>query len=267
MKLPLIALAALVLQAPAFPDTCGAPEGASEMDEDLKAVPCKDLRAGKDGQKRYFLIGPDAYAEAPQEGWPLLVILPGGLGNAEFNPFCRLIYKRILGERFVVAQMVSARWTPDQVVTWPTAKVPTPKMKFTTEDFFRAVVDEVRQGRKIDPRRIYTLSWSSGGPAAYVLSVMDKTPVTGSFIAMSVFWPETLGTLDGAKGKAYYLYHSPEDRTCRYEGAERALAALKGKGAEITLTSYKGGHGWFGNTVQAIRDGIGWLEERTKRRD
>lgn len=242
---------------------CGVPQSEqAQPPEDLKDVPCKDLRAGKDESRRYFLIGPAEYAQAPEEGWPLLIVLPGGQGNAEFNPFVKRIYKHALGEKYVVAQLVSAPWSDSRRITWPSEKQRAPEVKWTIEAFVRQVVAETAQRVKIDPKRVFTLSWSSGGPAAYALSLMDKTPVTGSFIAMSVFFPETLPSLDKAKGKAYYLFHSPEDRTCTFPNAERALSRLQEKGAEVTLKRYEGGHGWSTDPYGNIRAGMAWLEER-----
>ncbi len=227
--------------------------------DDVADVPSQDLRAGKDEDKRYFLIGPRKEARAPKDGYGLLVILPGGPGSADFHPFVKRIYKYAIPDGYLAAQPVAVKWTEQQAVVWPTAKNPAAKMKFSTEAFVAAVIKEVAAKHKIDPKRVFTLSWSSSGPAAYAISLSDKT-VTGSFIAMSVFNPEVLPPLGKAKGHAYYLYHSPDDKVCPYRMAEQAVKDLAKNGAKVTLQTYDGGHGWRGGLYDHMRQGIQWLE-------
>ena len=69
---------------------------------------------------------------------------------------------------------------------------------------------------------------------------------------MSVFKPEQMESLKGAKGHAYFLYHSPDDRICPYRMAEHAAKELKQHGATTKLTTYKGGHGWRGNLYKEV---------------
>ena len=75
-------------------------------------------------------------------------------------------------------------------------------MKFTTEEFVEAVVTDVKKKVKVDPDYVFTLTWSSSGPAAYAISLQEKTQVTGSYVAMSVFVPNKLPALSKAKGRA-----------------------------------------------------------------
>ena len=94
-------------------------------------------------------------------------------------------------------------------------------------------------------------------------SSLQKTKaVTGSFIAMSVFKPPTLPPLEAAKGHAYFLYHSPEDKVCPFRMVEAAKKALADNGARVKLVTYEGGHGWRGNLYRDIREGIQWLEDQ-----
>ena len=53
-----------------------------------------------------------------------------------------------------------------------------------------------------------------------------KTAVKGSYIAMSVFKRKYLPSLKRAKGKAYFLDHSPQDKDCPYSHAELAVKQL-----------------------------------------
>ncbi len=230
---------------------------------DVADVPVLDLNAGGNEKMRYFLIGPRPDERVSAEGYKLLVVLPGGDGGADFNPFVCRIFKNALPAGYIVAQPVAFKWTADQQIVWPTRMNKVPGQQFATEDFVEAVIKDVRSKHKLDDRHIYTLSWSSGGPAAYAVSLAENSPVRGSFVAMSVFKPDQLPSLDRAKGRAYYLYHSPDDRVCPYRMAQKAGSMLNEKAAAVTLKTYQGGHGWQGGAVYgAVRDGIKWIEKQ-----
>jgi predicted esterase len=228
--------------------------------DDVADVPSEDLQAGKDKHKRYFLIGPLKGEKVPKAGHPLVVVMPGGPGTADFLPFVKRIRKNALPKGYLVAQPVAVKWTQTQNIVWPTSTNKVEGMQFTTEEFIEAVIADVAKKHKIDPRRIFTLSWSSSGPAAYAVSLTSKK-VTGSFVAMSVFNPKFLPALEKAKGHAYYLYHSKADRICPYRMAAQAEKDLEKAGATVKLVEYDGGHGWRGNVFGDIREGIRWLEK------
>jgi predicted esterase len=228
--------------------------------EDVADVPAQDLRASNDARKRYFLIGPSMGANESKNGYGLLIVMPGGAGNAEFHPFVKRIFKNAVPAGFVLAQPVAFKWTEKQEVVWPTAKNPVEGMKFSTEEFVDAVIQDVGERHKLDPQRIFTLTWSSSGPAAYAISLTNPK-VTGSFVAMSVFRPALLPALEKAKGHAYYLYHSPDDRVCPFRMAQQASAQLEQAGAKVKLSTYDGGHGWRGPLYDQVRQGLNWLEQ------
>jgi predicted esterase len=233
----------------------------ADDDDDVKDVPSQDLKVGKDENKRYFLIGPAKDAKAPAAGYGLVVLMPGGDGSADFHPFVKRIYKNAIPGGYLVAQPVAVKWNADQEIVWPTAKAKNDidGLKFTTEEFVDAVIGDVTAKHKLNPDRVFTLSWSSSGPAAYPISLTNPK-VRGSFIAMSVFKPDRLPKLDTAKGHAYYLYHSPDDRVCPYRMAEQAVKDLEKVGAKVKLADYDGGHGWRGPLYDDIATGIKWLE-------
>jgi predicted esterase len=233
---------------------------------DVADIPSRDLKAGGDANKRYFQIGPKAGTRSPTAGFGLVVILPGGDGSADFNPFVRRIYKNALPEGYVAAQPIAIKWADGQDIVWPTQSNPVAGMKFGAEEFVEAVIADVAKQHKLDRARIFTLSWSSSGPAAYATSLRDKCSITGSFIAMSVFNPQFLPPLKQAKGQAYYLYHSQEDRVCPYRMAVQAGKTLTANGAKVQLQTYDGGHGWRGNIFDDIRTGIQWLEKNQEKR-
>jgi predicted esterase len=227
--------------------------------DDVADVKSQDIRIGNDEHQRYFLIGPNAEEKAPAKGYGLIVVLPGGDGSADFNPFVKRIFKFATPKGYLLAQPVAVMWTKNQPVTWPTAKSTVAGKKFSTEEFVDAVIDDVAKHEKINPKHVFTLSWSSGGPAAYAISTSNGK-VTGSFIAMSIFHPSEL-TMANAKGHAYYLYHSPDDHTCPFRMSEEAVKALEAEGAKVTLTKYDGGHGWHGDVFGDISAGFDWLEK------
>lgn len=254
------AIAAMAVIGPAGPAGF-AGEGDEKEAAKEDDVPSEDLRAGKDEKKRFFFVGPKKGAKAPKDGWRLAVVLPGGDGGSDFAGFVKNILRNGLSDEYVVAEPVSVKWTEAQEIVWPTKLNPVPEMKFTTEEFVEAVIGEVRKKVKVDGSHVYTLTWSSSGPAAYAISLQEKTQVTGSYVAMSVFVPNRLPALSKAKGRAYFIDHSPQDETCKFHFAEEARDALKKAGAAVEFSTYEGGHGWHGDVYGRIKKGIAFLEK------
>jgi predicted esterase len=239
--------------------------------DDVRDVPSKDTFCNKNESQRYFLIGPVGPADKPPDrpgekpkppknGYTLLVVMPGGDGGADFHSFVKRVAKHAAGGEFLVAQLVSKYWSKSQKIVWPTKGNPVPSMEFTTEQFAEAVIAEISKQQKIDPKRVYTLSWSSSGPAAYAIAFQQKTAVRGSLIAMSVFNAEQLPPAKNAAARKFYLLHSPADETCKFEFAEKAQKQLQDAGARVTLEKYDGGHGWKGPVYDMISKGLRWLE-------
>jgi RNA polymerase sigma factor (sigma-70 family) len=233
-------------------------------DADVADVPLQERTAANDPRKRYLLIGPSGAPAAPESGYRLLVVLPGGDGGAGFQTFARRIARNALPPGYLLAQLVAVSWTPEQAaqIVWPTAADKSAQIAFTTDAFIADVIDDVSRSHKIDPRFIFAFGWSSGGPPVYASSLTPATRVTGWFVAMSVFKPERLPPLTCAKGRAYYVYHSPDDQLCSYTMAEEAAQSLQSNGATVRLARYEGGHGWSGPVYDDIRVGIEWLERR-----
>lgn len=237
--------------------------GAAELldAEDVAEIPVEDLRAGGNQKMRYALIGPKPGAKEPADGWRLLVVLPGGSADHKFHPFVKRILKNALPDNYLIAQPIAVRWTRRQArrLVWPSERNMMPRVGFSTEQFVTELIRDVQKRRKIDARYVFTLGWSSGGPPCYAISLQEQTPVTGTFVAMSVFQPNKLPPLERAKGRSFYLLHSPED-WIPIGQAEQARDALRRHGARVELTTYPGGHGWRGGTYTMIRSGVEWLE-------
>lgn len=232
----------------------------AEIDE---AIVVQRTYVGVNTKQQYFLMRHRKPAQ-PVEKYGLVVIVPGGPGTADFLPFgANVLTRHAIPDDFLVAQLVAPQWRPgDDRIVWPSHVFPDDKAEFTTEEFIAAVIDEVGTKERIDPRFVFTLGWSSSGHVLY--SASTRVPrVRGSVVAMSRFLPARSVETDKVKGKAYYLYHSPEDRVCRFTEAELAVKTLKEHGAEANLVSYKGGHGWQPFTFYAdrIKEGVLWLKD------
>src|SRR4051794_30018660 len=76
--------------------------------DDVADVPSEDLRVGGNEQQRYFLSGAGkANEKEPKDGFAFLLVLPGGDGSAEFNPFVKRIWNNALQEGMIVAHLVA----------------------------------------------------------------------------------------------------------------------------------------------------------------
>jgi predicted esterase len=240
-----------------------APFADVEISKDVEKVAAKDLRALGDEKKRYFLIEPRK-DRPPAGGYALLVVMPGGTGEASFHNFVRRAWMNAVPDDWVVAQMVCVMWRPDQKTIWPTRLDKVPGQQFTTEEYFAAVVEDVQktQKYKVDPARVFQMGWSSGGPAAYAIALQEKRLVTGSYVAQSVFFESQLAApLKFAPGQAFFLDHSPTDETCRFSMAKLAQEKLTKSGATVELVTYKGGHGWSDEPYLRMKKGFEWLEK------
>lgn len=69
---------------------------------DIADVPAQDLTVDGNDKMRYFLIGPQKDAKAPESGFKLVVVMPGGDGSEQFHPFVRRLYKHAMNEKFLV---------------------------------------------------------------------------------------------------------------------------------------------------------------------
>lgn len=232
---------------------------ATFAQQDVADIRSKTI-ALQPGELQYILVVGPGKLEAPRAGYKLLIVLPGGDGSAEFLPFVKRIYKYALDDEYLVVQLIAPQWNKRQQIVWPTAHDDVPGKRVSVEKFLERAVDDLRARTRIDDRCIFTLSWSSGGPAAYAASLSDQTSVTGSFVAMSVFKPRQLPDLGRAKGKRYFILHSPQDSVCPYRMAVAARDELRAHGADVEFAEYAGGHGWRGNVFGNIRRGIEWLE-------
>jgi predicted esterase len=188
--------------------------------------------------------------------------MPGGDGGEDFNPFVRRIHKYALGSEWIVAEPVAVYWNKAQEIVWPTKQDAAADSKFSTEEFVGMVIEDVKTRAKIDPKNIVTLTWSSSGPAGDAITLQPETPVTGSYIAMSVFRPEWYPMIAKGKDRRFLIDHSPQDRVCPYSMSVNAEKKLLEVGAEIKRIEYEGGHGWHGDVYGRIQEGMEWLTQK-----
>lgn len=228
--------------------------------EDVADVPWEARLVHDDEHMLYHLIGHDAEAEAPEDGYRLLVVLPGGDGQAGFRDFVRRIEKHALDEPWIVAQLVAPVWGEDQEVVWTSEELPHDDMEFTTGDFIAAVIDDVEEAIDIDPNYVFTMGWSSSGTEVYRSALEKDTKVTGAFVSMSVWKPDLLPKLKYAKKRAFAILHSPED-FIPIRMAEEARDELEDAKALVHYATYEGGHGWRDDPYGNMRRAIAFLEE------
>ena len=167
---------------------------------DVADIPSQELRAAGDADKRYFLIGPKKDTKPPKEGYGLVVILPGGDGSTDFHPFVKRLFKNALSDRYVAAQPIAPKWARDQEIVWPTKTNPVAKMKFGTEDFIEAVIEDIAKSTTRSQECLHAILVVEWPRRVCRRALHDRSSVTGSLIAMSVFNPKFLPPLKGANG-------------------------------------------------------------------
>jgi predicted esterase len=230
-----------------------------KLSEDVADLPSLDINVDKDENKRVFLIGLEEGAKAPRGGYGLIVVMPGGDGGPGFASFVHRLHQNSAPDDYLTLQMIAPEWKEGQKQIWSLERNRVTGAKFSTEEFVSDAIKEVGSRTKLNKKKILTLSWSSGGPAAYSLSLQKKTPIKGSLIRASGFYPDRFPSLTRAKGHRYYLMQSPTDEITEFHHAETARDALEKKGAKVNLVSYEGGHGWRGNFWPQIKSGFEWL--------
>ncbi|MEM6690754.1 MAG: hypothetical protein AAF664_15065, partial [Planctomycetota bacterium] len=161
----------------------------------------KSLQLESGSWTRFIMMPPAKSVERPADGYPLLLVLPGGDGSVNFQSFIRSIHKQALNEEFLTIQMIA----PPQI-TWPTKR--TYARYAPTVEAIEGIVKQVGERVPINLEKVYALGWSSGGPPVYEALLRERSSLSGAFIAMSVFKPEDYPSLSSASGKRVFLLHS-----------------------------------------------------------
>jgi RNA polymerase sigma factor (sigma-70 family) len=234
-----------------------------ELKIQLEAEPASEERsAGNDPRKKYFVL--QSPGRRAGRRLPLLMILPGGNGQAvEFLPFIKQLFAEA-GQDHIFAVLSAPQWSPKQArqLVWPKQNDRLVEATFTTEDFVKTVFDDLVKAALADAKHAVLFGWSSAGPAVYSTALSKRGPsLAGYYILSSVFKPETLPVLSGARAKRFFLQQGKADTVTRLSWAEKAEAALKENGAIVKLAAFEGGHG-FGmpDPYDAFRHALRWLE-------
>ena len=228
------------------------------------STPERELEAGSDPKKRFFLSGPKAGDVEPAEGYGLVLVLPGGDGGDGFRSWVRERYDAWVDAGWVWAQLVAPVWDPAQKVVWPTVEEPARRAHLLDGGVRRGRGGGVCQAREARSPARARAGWSSSGPALYRSLSLKASPVTGFLIAMSVFHTDDLEPLANAKGRPVFLLHAPDDATCPLRLAEKARDTLKKQGLQVEWATYEGGHGWEGESEDHARRGLAWLARHLK---
>lgn len=211
-------------------------------------VQYKKCFAKGDQSKAYYLAGTPEMSPVPKDGFALVIVIPDTEDLSNCESFVKQLCKQSLSNKYLVAQLAPAELTEKKTPVWP------------TEQLVRDIVQEVGAKYSLDTNLIFTLSWGSGGPAAYAVSLQESKIVTGSYIAMSPFEPETLPPLSSAKGHAYAIECSPVSEVCPISVAQKAYKSLRANGAVVKVVQNKDDKEWVVNSFPRIRYGIKWLE-------
>jgi predicted esterase len=223
----------------------------------LRAADDELLTVKGQPQQQYYLIGADDNA-AKNKPRRLLIVIPGGDGSAEFHGFVSSI-REALPPDYLVAQLVAVPSAAEDQVVWPLEKLKDPKQTFTTQQFIENVVKEIMAKHKLDDARVFALGWSSSGNSTYASVLTPSSPVKGAIVAMSVFHPQFLPPLTGAKDKPFVIMHSPGDKI-PIRMAETAEKRLSASGARVKFVRMKGAHGWHDDPLGRISSAVKWLE-------
>lgn len=209
-------------------------------------------------QSLYYLTEPKkTVADGVSRG--LLVVLPGGDGSDQFLPFVAGALADCAPSTFCCVMLTAPKWGVAQKVVWPTASLAEAGMKYTTEEYVRAVVAEVQKTHEIDPAKTVLLGWSSSGPALYELLASGKPTAERAYIAMSVCKAKDSSVLAATKGMRIVLDQSRDDKVTPFVHAEKGRELLVASGATVRLIAHKGDHGWTDAPLPRLAEGLRWL--------
>ncbi len=228
-----------------------------------------------DPQRAYWLlcpayIGPST-AQAGAALLPrkptfgLIVALAGGTGNGEdLTDFWQEAIQKSLKDGYFVALPIAPKWSASQPAAWVTQQsmAQVKDARFSTEAFLDEILADVTARYPIDRSRLFLHGVAEGGMAAYACSLSAVTPFRGFYILSSTFKSALLPPLARARGRAYLIQQSREDKLAPYFQATAAEELLRKQSAVVKLLTYRGEHGYkFAEKPwDQVAQAIGWLE-------
>lgn len=208
-----------------------------------------------------ILTVPHPEAEAPDAGWGLVVVLPGGDGSDALQPIVTDLARQAMPPGYLVAQLVAPKGAEDADVIWPTADSLPEAAEFSAESFVRAAVEYLGERYPLNEQRIFGLGWGSGGEAMAAAAAAERSPLRGAMIAVNTFDPKRQSPPTPLHEKAFFLLPETGDA-----GSTSAAAAardwLTAAGAHVRLDPGAPGRDCKGRLRDAAFRGIRWLEEQ-----
>lgn len=235
-------------------------ERAPELAKEIAFGSLPDVRVLKDHKKKAFLVlGADHAADGERD---LLVVMPGGTGQAfDFRSWVTDLTEA-LHDRYVVAILNAPQWNPAQAKewVWVTEGVQRKyRADFCVEDFAREVAAELRADEELKIDEAFLFAWSSGGPAAYATVLSKDDTFAGAYVLASVFKPRQLD-VKHAEGKRFVLEQGVTDKVTPIRFAREAQKALEKNGAEVRFVEFQGGHGFaMPDPAKSLREALDWL--------
>ncbi|TXH99279.1 MAG: hypothetical protein E6Q72_00075 [Pseudomonas sp.] len=177
------------------------------------------------GERSYKLFVP---AGAPQEPLPLMIVMHGGLGNADETERTTGMNRVAQDNRFLV---VYPNGTGLRLLknrrTWNAGKCCGPAVERQIDDvgFIRAMLDDISTHHPLDRSRIYATGISNGAMMAYRLAcelpneIAAIVPVSGTL---------ALNSCAGARDIPVLHIHGGKDSNVPYNGGmgENAIAGV-----------------------------------------
>jgi predicted peptidase len=198
----------------------------------------------------YRLFVPSGYSA--RRAYPLVLFLHGGAGRGRDN-------ERHLrdGNGMLVDMLVGAEKQFPAIVLAP---------QTSSEHDVQAtlgIVEAVRAGYRIDPRRLYVVGQSLGGYGLLDLVAARPELFAAAVVIAASGEPGRAGSLATTPT---WFFHGENDAVVPVEGVRRLVAAAKSAGGTVRYTEYSGeGHGlaWL---VVRERELVPWLFAQRRNR-
>ena len=176
-----------------------------------------------DGIKRsYILYEPDGYT---QKDLPLMIVLHGGLGNAESIMENSGMNDIANSGRFVVAYPngVPGRFGFANRRTWNAGGCCGRAAKNNVDDvkFLKEVIENIGTKISIDKRRVYVAGMSNGAMMAYRLAAEIPERIAA---VIAVSGALTINDFDSAKNIPVMIIHGTEDENVPISGGSGAMS-------------------------------------------
>ena len=206
-------------------------------------------------ERSYKLFVPDGAPKAPL---PLMIVMHGGLGNADETERTTGMNRVAQSNSFLVAYPngTGMRLMPNRR-TWNAGKCCGPAVEGNIDDvgFIQAMLADIARHHALDHSRIYATGISNGAMMAYRLAcelpqdIAAIVPVSGTL---------ALNSCPGASRVAVLHIHGSKDSNVPYQGGmgENAIAGVQHRSVPETLQMIANAHGC--NTPpsgQALPDG------------